>query len=312
MPPDINIIVVDDDPTQVKLLSLILGKEGYRVQTASSAQEAFDAMRKEPPDLLISDVDMPKIDGFQLASMMSMDNVLRSVPVILMSGRRVTQEDQVSGLSAGCDDYILKPFQAKQLVAHVAAVLRRREIGMDANPLTRLPGNSAILRRLERIIASREPFAALYIDLNNFKGYNDRYGFLKGDDVLKFTAQVLLKANQSLSDGRDFVGHIGGDDFVMVTSPDRMWPLSEAIIEGFDWGIKEFYDKEDRERGYIETKDRKEQAVRQPLMGVAIAVVTNQKRTITQVGEVSQIAAELKHHVKGLGGSRFMVDRRTA
>jgi PleD family two-component response regulator len=311
VPDKLKVLVVDDDVTQVNLLYLILTKAGYSVVRASSCNEALDAMRSDPPDMVISDVEMPGGDGFQLATMMSMDLVLRSIPIILTSGRRISPEDHIAGLAAGCDDYILKPFQAKQLMAHVQAVLRRREIGLDANPLTRLPGNTSILRRLERIIASQEPFAALYIDLNNFKGYNDRYGFLRGDDVLKFTGQVLLKANHAFSEGRDFVGHVGGDDFVVVTNPDRMWPMSESIISAFDEGIKAFYDEEDRKNGYIETKDRKEVPVRQPLMGIAIAVVTNQKRKLTQVGQVSQIAAELKHFVKSMGGSRFMVDRRT-
>jgi diguanylate cyclase (GGDEF)-like protein len=255
---------------------------------------------------------MPGVDGFQLASMMNMDLSLRAVPLILTSGRRISPEDQISGLTAGCDDYIVKPFQAKQLLAHVEAVLRRREIGIDANPLTRLPGNTSILRRLERLIGSQEPFAALYTDLNDFKGYNDRYGFLKGDEVIKFTAQCLLDANQKVSQGRDFVGHVGGDDFVLVTTPDRMWPLAESVIQVFDQGIRQFYTPEDAEKGYIETVDRQEKPVRHRVIGIAIAVVTNLKRKILQVGEVSQIAAELKHHVKSLGGSRFMVDRRVS
>jgi diguanylate cyclase (GGDEF)-like protein len=310
--PNISVLVVDDDSTQVNLLYMILSKAGYWVRKAASGQEAFESMRGEPPDIVISDVDMPGVDGYQLASMMSMDVVLRSVPIILMSGRRVSPEDQIAGLTSGCDDYILKPFQAKQLLAHVEAVLRRREIGLDANPLTRLPGNTSILRRLERIIASQAPFAALYTDLNNFKGFNDRYGFLKGDEVIKFTAQTLVRAAQEISENRDFVGHVGGDDFVFVTVPDRMWPLSERIIELFDEGIKNFYVEEDIKRGYIETKDRQDNPVHTPIMGIAVAVVTNQKRKLTQVGEISQIAAEIKHYLKVQGGSRFLVDRRSS
>jgi PleD family two-component response regulator len=309
--PNVSVLVVDDDSTQVQLLYMILSKSGFWVRKAASGQEAFESMRNDPPDLVISDVDMPGLDGFQLASMMSMDVVLRSVPIILMSGRRVSPEDQIAGLTAGCDDYILKPFQAKQLLAHVEAVLRRREIGLDANPLTRLPGNTSILRRLERIISSAAPFAALYTDLNNFKGFNDRYGFLKGDEVIKFTAQTLVRAAKEISENRDFIGHVGGDDFVFVTVPDRMWPLSERIIELFDEGIKNFYADEDLKRGYIETKDRQDNPIRAPIMGIAIAVVTNQKRKLTQVGEISQIAAEIKHYLKTQGGSRFLVDRRT-
>jgi PleD family two-component response regulator len=308
-----KILVVDDDVNQVNLVGLILAKAGYEIIKTSSGQGAIDILKSgaPPPDLVLSDVDMPGIDGLQLTAMMNMDIVLRSVPVILVSGRRISPDDQVSGLSFGCDDYILKPFQAKQLVAHVEAVLRRREIGLDANPLTRLPGNSSILRQLDRRVVAQVPFAALYADLNNFKGYNDRYGFLKGDDVIRYTAQVLLKANQKVSDGRDFVGHVGGDDFVLVSTPERMAALSEEIIRDFDDGVRNFYDLGDLSRGYIETKDRQENPVKMPIMGIAIAVVTNQKRKISQVGEVSQIAAEIKHFVKTKVTSAYLVDRRT-
>ncbi len=305
-----KILVVDDEMDQLNLLFLMLKKGGYDVVRASSGAEAMEVLRAEPPDLVISDVNMPDISGLQLATMMNMDLVLRSIPIILTSGRNVTTEDEIAGLTAGCDGYINKPFSASKLLAYVEASFRRREIGMDANPLTRLPGNSSILRRLERVMASREPFAALYVDLNNFKGFNDRYGFLKGDEVIRFTGHILLKANQKVYEGRDFVGHVGGDDFVVVTSPQRIEAFCHTIIKMFDDGVYRFYQSDDLERGYIETLDRQDKPVRYPIMGVAIAVVTNENRRLSQVGQVSQIAAELKHYVKSFNKSHYQVDRR--
>ena len=153
---------------------------------------------------------------------------------------------------------------------------QRRLASVD--PLTRALNRRAfqIAAERERLRAARNgsPLSVAYLDLDDFKGFNDRYGFLKGDDVIKFTARTLLQANQEVSEGRDFVGHVGGDDFVVVTVPDRMWPLSERIIDLFDTGIRDFYVPEDLERGCIETKDRQNNPVRYPIMGIAIAPST--------------------------------------
>ena len=135
--PNISVLVVDDDSTQVNLLYMILSKAGYWVIKAGSGQEAFEAVRADPPDMVISDVDMPGVDGFQLASMMSMDSVFRSIPVILMSGRRVTPEDQISGLTAGCDDFLSKPVNKVELIKRVENMLKLRQVTDELDRLRR-------------------------------------------------------------------------------------------------------------------------------------------------------------------------------
>lgn len=305
-----SILVVDDDSAFTDIISLILTREGYQVAAASSGREAIAKLPQVTPELIISDVEMPEMTGFEMLKALQDNPLHRHIPVILMSARRVSTADRVDGLSLGSDDYLLKPIVPQELLARVRAVLRRTEIGLDANPLTRLPGNTSILRVFERKLADKAPFAALYADLNHFKAYNDRYGFLKGDEVIKYTAQVLTSVAQALSGGKDFVGHIGGDDFILVTDPARAEAVAEAVIKEFDRGIPGFYTPEDRGRGELEVVDRQGNKVKIPLMGVAIGIVSNEKREIKQVGEISQIGAELKSYAKKLGGSRFVTDRR--
>jgi len=299
--------LADDDADQLEITATLLKNEGYHVTTASSGTEALKKIIQTPPDLVLSDVEMPGLTGFEVARRMSEDPFLRNIPVILLSGKRITSEDKVEGLGMGSDDYILKPFTPDELMARVRAVLRRNEIGLDANPLTRLPGNSSILREIEDRLLANTPFAILYADLNHFKAYNDRYGFLKGDEVIRFSARVLLDNTKALSPS-NFVGHVGGDDFVAITPPEQAEGLCQTVIQAFDKGILYFYEPSDR--GGIEVVDRLGQKTKFPVMGIAIGVVSNQKKAIQSVGEVSQIGAELKKHAKALGGSRYVVDQR--
>jgi diguanylate cyclase (GGDEF)-like protein len=310
MPPA-KIVVADDDADQLEITCFLLEKEGYHVVRAATGAEALRQIVQHPPDLVLSDVEMPEMSGLEVARRMSQDPVLRNVPVILLSGKRMSQEDRIQGLGSGGDDYLTKPFPPAELIARVRAVLRRTEIGLDANPLTRLPGNSSILREIEYRLSRQEPFAILYADLNNFKAFNDSYGFLKGDEVIRFTARVLLDAAQAFP-GQPFVGHVGGDDFVLAAAAEHAEPLCRAVIERFDAGISQFYRPEDLARKGIEIKDRVGQLVFYPIMGISIGVVTNMRREIRSMGEVSQIGAEMKKKAKSLPGSRFAIDQRGA
>jgi diguanylate cyclase (GGDEF)-like protein len=304
-----KIVVTDDDMDLLEVTAALLREEGYDVATASSGTEALETVLQDPPDLVISDVEMPGMTGLQLAQKMSEDPLLRNIPVILFSGRRISSQDRIQGLSAGGDNYLLKPFTPDELIAQVKALLRRTQIGLDANPLTHLPGNSSILREIEARVARKNLFAVLYADLNHFKAFNDRYGFLRGDDVLRFTAHVLLNAAAEETD-MPFVGHVGGDDFVMIAAPDRAEPLCRNIIQAFDAGIQRFYNPEDLSRKKLEVLDRQGKKTTYPIMGIAIGVATNARREIRSVGEVSQVGAELKKFAKSFPGSRYVIDQR--
>jgi GGDEF domain-containing protein/CHASE3 domain sensor protein len=187
------------------------------------------------------------------------------------------------------------------------------EMNLDANPLTRLPGNLAIEKALLIRLQEGTPFAFCLVDLDNFKAFGDRYGYIRGSDVLKRVATVLTDAIKALGLDADFVGHIGGDDFVIITRPQHMVKLCEKIIRDFDAAIPDFYDDEDRRRGYIISRDRKDVEQQFPFITVSIAVVTNQRRVISSPMQVAEIAAQLKQYAKTFPRSVYVVDqRRTA
>ncbi|MHB8709548.1 MAG: GGDEF domain-containing protein [Desulfuromonadales bacterium] len=189
-------------------------------------------------------------------------------------------------------------------------IQENQQLCLDASPLTRLPGNIAIEQVLKGKMAQGEKFALCYIDLDDFKAYNDRYGYARGSELIKLTGEIIYRTKDDCGDPGDFVGHIGGDDFVLITAPENVEPVCEAIITAFDRAAPEFYDVEDRERGFIEGTDRYGVTRRFPLMSISIAVVTDSRRNFNSPIEIAQIASEIKDYVKSLPGSNYLVDRR--
>ncbi|MCM8778582.1 MAG: response regulator [Candidatus Omnitrophica bacterium] len=304
-----RILIVDDEPDVRDVLRIVLEAEGYEITEAGDGAEGLEKVSKRPPDLIILDFMMPKFNGPEVCREIKKDTLLRHIPIIMLTGRGETS-DKIKGIDAGADDYIVKPFEPSELVARVKMVLRRTEIDLDANPLTHLPGNVSIQNEIENRIRENRLFAVCYIDLDKFKIFNDRYGFERGDRAIQETARVLIKGVEARGNRDDFIGHIGGDDFVVITSPDKVDTLCPYIIKEFDKVIPQLYDEEDRLKGYISGKDRKGNPLLTPLMSISIAVVTNEKRKISHVAEIAQIGAELKEYAKSLEGSNYVKERR--
>jgi len=183
---------------------------------------------------------------------------------------------------------------------------------LDASPLTRLPGNLAIEQVLMDKMRRGEKFALCYIDLDDFKAYNDRYGYAKGSDLIKMTGEVVYRAKDQHAETGDFVGHIGGDDFVLITSPDKVEAVCRSIIADFDHAIPAYYQADDCRRGYIEGRDRYGVMRRFPIMSISIAVVSDVMRSFNSPIEIARVATEIKDYVKVLPGSNYLVDRRVA
>ena len=184
------------------------------------------------------------------------------------------------------------------------------EMYLDASPLTRLPGGIAIENVMKKRLETRQPIAFCMLDLDNFKSYNDRYGYAQGSELLKETAQIIESSVKAQGTADDFIGHIGGDDFVVITVPDRMRILGEEIIARFDRQIPGFYDETDRKNGYIMGKSRQGVEMKFPLITISIAIVTNERRAISSPLEASEIAAELKDYAKTIPKSVFVIDKR--
>ena len=309
MTPSKTVLIADDDPDLRDILRSVFEPAGFTVREADNGLHALEAIRAMPPDLVIIDYMMPEMTGPQAVEQLKQDMLLRHIPVIMLTGKSEIQ-DKVYGLDAGADDYLVKPFEPKELLARVNMVLRRATRDLEANPLTRLPGNVSIQRELERRIASAEKFGAAYVDLNRFKSFNDHYGFKRGDEVIQKTADVLLHSVRAAGGAGDFVGHIGGDDFIAVTTAERSETLCDAIVKNFDAMALQLYDEEDRARGYLLHKDRKGQEIKVPLLSVSIALVTNEVQPLTHPGQIAKIGAELKAYAKQFDRSIYVKERR--
>lgn len=306
-----RVLVVDDEPDVRDVLRIILEAEEFEVTEAENGEDALEKVAKRPPDLIIIDFMMPKLNGPEVCKAIKKDILLRHIPILMLTGRGELS-DKIKGIDAGADDYIVKPFEPTELLARVKMVLRRKEIDLDANPLTHLPGNVSIQNEIEKRIKENNLFAVCYIDLDKFKIFNDRYGFERGDRAIQETARVLIKSLEARGNKDDFIGHIGGDDFVIITTPDKVDTLCPYVIKEFDKMAPTLYDEEDRIRGYILGKDRKGNPIQTPIMSISIVVVTNEKKKLTHVAEIAQIGAELKEYVKTLEGSNYIKERRTS
>jgi DNA-binding response OmpR family regulator len=302
-----HILIVDDEPEIAGLMALQFTDEGYQITTVQSGTELLRIVRERQFGLILLDLMLPDISGFTALGGLRAQPETQLTPIILVSAIDSPAE-KVRGLQLGADDYITKPFSAAELSARVQAALRRSEREGGANPSTRLPGNVAIERAITQRIAERQPFAVCYGDLDHFKAYNDSYGFLKGDAVIQRTAQILLDAVRAEGNPDDFVGHIGGDDFVVLTTPDRAGPICTAASAQFDETAPLFYDAETRAAGFISGVDRLGRPTAFPLVSITFAVVSSARQPFTHPGEVAQRAAEAKKRAKLIPGSIFLVE----
>lgn len=305
----IRILVVDDDPDIRDVLNITLSAEGYEVIEACDGEEALKLINEKGPALIVLDYMMPKIDGKEVCRRLKEDILLSHLPVLMLTGKGEIA-DKVGGIEAGADDYMVKPFEPQELLARIKMTIRRSARDLEANPLTRLPGNIAIINEIQARIDSGATFAVCVLDLDKFKSYNDKYGFERGDSVIRETARIIIKAVKQYGDKFDFIGHIGGDDFVAITTPECCEKIAQKIIDDFDSMAPKFYDVKDRKAGFIIAPDRKGEKQKVTLLSISIGIVTNLKRNIAHVAQIGEIGAELKAYAKSVKGSIYVKDKR--
>jgi diguanylate cyclase (GGDEF)-like protein len=304
-----TILVVDDDPDIARFVEVNLRSAGYDVSVASDGEQALEKAAALRPDLVLLDVMMPRIDGFEVAQRLRRNPQTASTSIIMLTAKALST-DKVLGLTAGADDYIIKPFDPIELLARVKGTLRRAKEMRNLSPLTGLPGNIRIQEEIERNVRDDRPFAVLYCDLDNFKAYNDQKGFVRGDRLIQSTARIIQDAVVEFAGSDGFVGHVGGDDFVAVVPPETAEDVAKRIVERFDGDIHEFYEREDVERGYIEVEDRKGVMQKLPLAGVSVGIATTEVRRFAHYGEAVSVATEMKQFAKREARSSYAVDRR--
>lgn len=299
---------MDDDPDILDLLEATLEGE-YEIMQASCGREALEKIKNISPDLLVLDYALPDLQGPQICKLLRKDPLFLHLPILMLTGKGET-DDKVAGLEAGSDDYMVKPFSPQELLARIRMLIRRSNVDLDANPLTRLPGNVSIHKELEERIKNKEKIAVLYADIDNFKALNDYYGFEKGDMVIKETARILIDAIQKKGTVNDFIGHIGGDDFVIITVPQNAENIAKKIIDELDNVSSKFFEEKDRIKGYIETKGRDKEIHKFGFLTISIGITTNLFREFTHTAQISSLGTEMKRFAKEFPESKYIFDRR--
>jgi diguanylate cyclase (GGDEF)-like protein len=305
------ILVVDDDPDIARFVEVNLRSAGFDVSVATDGEEALRRAEEIRPDLVLLDVMMPRVDGFEVAQRLRRNTRTANTCIIMLTAK-AQSTDKVLGLTAGADDYIIKPFDPIELLARVKTTLRRARDNRNLSPLTGLPGNIRIEDEVQRRVEENVQFALLNCDIDNFKAYNDHYGFLRGDRVIQATARILQDAVEEFSRNEGFVGHVGGDDFVVVVVPEAVEQTVERIIRNFDVEIRGLYDAPDLERGFIQVEDRQGNPQDFPVVSISIGVATTGTRKFSHYGEAIAVATEMKQVAKRETGSAYAVDRRHA
>jgi len=305
-----KILVAEHEKNILDILVYLLKAWDYQVVVASDDASLFEILKREQPDIIIIDSNLPKSDGLKVSKQLKEDFLTAHIPVIILIDKRQIRKKMLE-IEQGVDDYIVSPPDPIDLEVRLEMALRRTSHQLHANALTRLPGNRQIESILQSKIEEGAAFSFLYYDIDNFKSFNDKYGYIKGDSVIRHAAYIISTTVKGFGNKGDFVGHIGGDDFVVVTTPEESdKKIASESISSFDNLIPFHYSTEDRQRRYIVAKDRKGNIANTPLMSISIAIVNNKQHKLEGVVEIMEVISEIKAYLKTLQGSNFLVNRR--
>jgi diguanylate cyclase (GGDEF)-like protein len=286
-----------------------LGKHGYRLRLCDRADDARRIVSDDPPEVLILDLDVRPEEMLTLCRTLKEDPLTYTQPIILcVSAPKARVE--LDAADAGSDDFVYKPLDPGFLTARVKMMVNRSRRFQTSNPLTGLPGGPSIEARMEELLMRRVPLAVGYCDVDNFKTFNDTYGYSRGDNVIRLTAMIIKEAVKHFCTKDYFYGHIGGDDFIFMVDHHAVEDVCRYIIDSFDKLIPFQYNKQDQARGYITARDRKNDEVKYPFLTISIGVVTNRRRTLISPLQVADLCAEMKRLSKADPGSNYLVDRR--
>lgn len=283
-----------------------LVKKDYNICEASSLTAAYGLIYSSPPDVIITTSD---IDGWEnFVKQVKTDSVFRHIPFLIINERDSINAD-IALLPV--DDWLCSDEVMEQLLIRINFRKNHTERYLDANPLTRLPGNFSIIAQLQDRIDSKNSFGLGYVDIDNFKTFNDCYGFARGDDIIRITARIITNILKETDAANNFTGHVGGDDFVFICQPANLKIFCTKIIKSFDLVSANFANEEDRKKGFIESEDRQGIIRKFPLPSLSIAAIDTRTTRIDHPGEASSISGDLKKAVKKLPGSNYLIDRRS-
>jgi len=303
-----EIYVIEDNKKLTKKLEKIFENEKEYIFTDVNSNYIEEGI-KTIPDLIIIDEDSIKEDIIKICDTIRNFHENLITPIVVISSN-IDKEHRLNILKSNVEYFIKSPMDDEYIYYTIRNIIRLMSNNRKVSPLTGLPGNIQIQVELRKRLLKKEEFNVLYFDLDNFKEYNDTYGFLKGDEVIKFTAKTILKIMHQYKLEDSFVGHIGGDDFVGIISDVDYEKLCQDIITTFDICIKEYFDKEDLERGYLEVENRKGIIEQFPITAISIGVVQVHPGEYENPLEIGEVGAQVKHLAKTQLGSAYEINRR--
>ena len=303
-----EVYIIDDDDSSI-LVFRELFKNDPEYKFINIKSEQIDVALKNIPSLIIINEDAVDRDVVELCKQIRTDEDNTITPVIVVSSNS-EKSHRVKILQEAIEYFIKKPVDEEYLYYTIKNLNRLLTINRRISPLTGLPGNVQIHAELKKRILNREPFSVLYLDLDNFKAYNDVYGFLKGDQIIEFTAQTITQCVHKIFPDDSFVGHIGGDDFIAIVPSTNVDEICQEIITHFDKEVTKFFTEEDLEKGYIEVANRKGIMEQFALTSISIGVVIVEKGRFNNILEIGDVGAQVKHVAKSVIGSSYAIDRR--
>ncbi len=287
-----RLLITEDDIDISNMLKIYFSGLGFEVDTALRGKDALDKTRQALPHLIILDIMLPDIDGYEVCRRLRTNTRTSHIPVIFLT-QKDERSDRLQGLELGADDYITKPFDIEELKLRVQGAIRRSERESLTDPRSGLPAGRLIEEQLRRIIRETN-WAYLDIRINDFESFNDVYGFVTGDDVLRFTGMLIGEVLDELGTPNDFIGHAGSDNFVVMTSESNAPAILQKLKSRFAEEVVSHYNFMDRQQGYIvaPTKDGKSEQF--PFMSMAIGQVSPAQHPFSDIREITELAAEAR------------------
>ncbi|MFP3982670.1 MAG: diguanylate cyclase domain-containing protein [Desulfurivibrionaceae bacterium] len=306
-----RILIIGDEVAAVPEIGVLLEAKRYQPIWKKVSHDAISILLDDPPDLFILEKGFSDSrDEQDLLNTVKSCQQKTNMPLLLIISENELNKE-VDWQQYPVDDFLISPPEPHQLLARIELARFRIMRVFDNNPLTKLPGNTSILNAIQSALDSGDSYGVCYIDIDNFKPYNDRYGFAQGDDVILMVAKIAVNAVDELARKNGFIGHIGGDDFVFIVPEVKVKEVCEKIINNFEIVKKMFLFPEDLEKGCYVEKDRQGRETEFGLLSLSIAVVIIEGNRYNHAGEIATVSSQVKHYVKKMEGSNYMIDRRS-
>ncbi len=304
-----DIYIIDNDNELRDKLKESFRRETDEYKFKSVKTSELEVALRNIPSLIIIDEDTTDINIVEFCKSIRSNEDNCITPIIVVSSNR-EKDHAVDVLKTDVQYYIKKPLDEEYFFYTIKNIVGLLTKNRRISPLTGLPGNVQIQAEMKKRLLNKETFAMLYFDLDNFKAYNDVYGFANGDEIIKFTARTISKHIHQIQDSDNFIGHIGGDDFVAITGPTDYDKVCQNIILEFDKFAVDYYNEIDVERGYVEVANRRGIIEQFPLTTISIAVLEVDSKIYKTTLEIGEVAGQIKHRAKAVPGSTYVINKR--